>query len=168
MATCNNTVSLISLLILSLVTTSLIVPSHAHGDSPQDFLDAQNKVRAEVGVCPLEWSPVLAECATNYTMKLASCGCEMVHSDGPYGENLAWCDSDLNATQAVEMWDGEKVDYDYENNCCAPEKMCGHYTQLVWRDSLEVGCAKVRCPGGGTLITCNYDPPGNYEGERPY
>merc|ERR1711970_1279230 len=47
--------------------------------------------------------------------------------------------------------------------------MIGHYTAIVWAGTTHVGCGKARCPGdGGDIITCNYFPPGNYEGERPY
>ena len=42
-------------------------------------------------------------------------------------------------------------------------------THIVWSSTRRVGCARVDCYGGrGVFITCNYDPPGNYIGERPY
>ncbi|GLT72516.1 hypothetical protein SLA2020_444430 [Shorea laevis] len=94
--------------------------------------------------------------------------CNLVHSGGPYGENLAWSSADLSGTAAVKMWVDEKADYDYNSNSCAAGKVCGHYTQVVWRNSVRLGCAKVRCNSGGTFIGCNYDPPGNYNGQRPY
>ncbi|KAM2731092.1 hypothetical protein EV2_034798 [Malus domestica] len=75
---------------------------------------------------------------------------------------------DMSGTAAVDLWVAEKADYSYESNSCAAGKVCGHYTQVVWRNSARVGCAKVRCSSGGTFIGCNYDPPGNYVGEKPY
>ncbi len=59
------------------------------------------------------------------------------------------------------------------SNSCAAGKQCGHYTQLVWRDTERVGCGVANCNnvdgfGAGNLWVCNYDPPGNYVGERPY
>jgi pathogenesis-related protein 1 len=74
----------------------------------------------------------------------------------------------MNGTEAVKLWVDEKPYYDYNSNSCVNGEMCGHYTQVVWRKSLRIGCAKVKCDNGGTFITCNYDPPGNYVGERPY
>ena len=57
----------------------------------------------------------------------------------------------------------------YEKFYCAAGKVCGHYTQVVWRDSTAIGCARVDCNnGGGVFITCNYNPPGNYVGRSPY
>jgi len=46
----------------------------------------------------------------------------------------------------------------------------GHYTQIMWDDTTEVGCAAQYCPGGignfssreSTLIVCHYAPQGNY------
>ncbi len=43
----------------------------------------------------------------------------------------------------------------------------GHYTQLVWRGTRDVGCAKVFC-SGYMIVVCNYNPPGNVLGLRPY
>ncbi|KAJ6759314.1 hypothetical protein OIU74_025899 [Salix koriyanagi] len=49
------------------------------------------------------------------------------------------------------------------------DEECGHYTQIVWRETKRIGCARVDCFGGrGVFMTCNYDPPGNYIGEKPY
>ena len=45
--------------------------------------------------------------------------------------------------------------------------MCGHYTQIVWETTQKVGCAKIQCDGFD-LWVCNYDPPGNWVGEKPY
>ncbi|KAJ1396583.1 Ves allergen [Sesbania bispinosa] len=75
---------------------------------------------------------------------------------------------DMSGRDAVRLWVNEKADYDYNSNSCASGKQCGHYTQVVWKNTKRVGCAKVRCNNGGTFITCNYDPPGNYVGQRPY
>ena len=45
--------------------------------------------------------------------------------------------------------------------------MCGHYTQIVWKTTTEFGCAKSICEGNVTWV-CNYNPPSNWVGEKPY
>ncbi|KAL0412674.1 UNVERIFIED_CONTAM: Pathogenesis-related protein 1A [Sesamum radiatum] len=75
----------------------------------------------------------------------------MKHSDGPYGENLAKGSWDVNATEAVQMWLDEKKFYNVGSNTCVEGEMCGHYTQVVWRDTTHVGCAGPSARMGGRL-----------------
>ncbi|KAL5787950.1 hypothetical protein ACOSP7_004899 [Xanthoceras sorbifolium] len=129
--------------------------AHAQ-DSPQDYLDAHNAARSQVGVGPVTWDDQVAAYAQNYANQRIS-DCSLVHSDGSYGENIAMSSGDLSGTDAVQMWVNEMINYDYNSNSC-----------VVWRNSVRIGCAKVRCNTGGTFIGCNYDPPGNFIGELPY
>lgn len=65
----------------------------------------------------------------------------------------------------IQAWADEVVDYNYKKNTCAKDKLCGHYTQIVWRDTREVGCAKKNYTDGrwkGVIWVCRYSPPGNY------
>ncbi|XP_028797669.1 pathogenesis-related protein 1-like [Neltuma alba] len=136
-------------------------------DSPQDYVNAHNAARRQVGVGPISWDERVASYARNYLSRFKN-SCQMVHSGGPYGENLAWRYPDLTGTGAVKMWVDEKRFYDYNSNSCVGGE-CRHYTQVVWRNSVRLGCAKVKCDNNrGTLVSCNYDPPGNYIGQRPY
>ena len=40
--------------------------------------------------------------------------------------------------------------------------------QVVWAKSEYVGGGKTSCGTSGALITCNYWPQGNFNGEKPY
>ncbi|CAN1228951.1 Pathogenesis-related protein PR-1 [Linum grandiflorum] len=94
----------------------------------------QNAARAALKMPPLKWDARLARFAQRYANRRKR-DCALVHSGGPYGENIFW----------------------------------GSGTRIVWRRTKRVGCARVVCNGGsGVFMTCNYDPPGNYVGERPY
>nr|DAD36268.1 TPA_asm: hypothetical protein HUJ06_006908 [Nelumbo nucifera] len=155
----------ISLFIL-IMGLGLVHVSRAQ-DSPQDYLDAHNTARAEVGVDALIWNDKLAAYAQNYADQRVE-DCTLMHSGGPYGENLAGSSGSLSGTGAVNLWVGEKQYYDYSTNSCSDGQVCGHYTQVVWRNSLRVGCATVQCNNGGTFVICNYDPAGNVVGELPY
>ncbi|KAI3525509.1 hypothetical protein L1887_04352 [Cichorium endivia] len=137
-------------------------------NSPQDYVDAHNQARAEVGVGPMTWDSRVASFAQNYANQRRG-DCQLVHSqNSAYGENLAYASGlALTGVQAVNLWVGEKADYDYNLNTCAPGKICGHYTQVVWSDSVRLGCARVHCDNSAWFVTCNYDPPGNYVGSGP-
>ncbi len=67
----------------------------------------------------------------------------------------------------MDAWGNEKPDYFYAKNKCKPRKMCGHYTQIVWKTTKKVGCAKIICDEMDVWV-CNYDPPGNWIGQKPY
>ena len=64
----------------------------------------------------------------------------------------------------------------YSSNSCSG--VCGHYTQIVWRSTTEVGCGLRVCTTGSpfdshpgatwTMVVCDYRPPGNFRGQRPY
>ncbi|WP_051341192.1 pathogenesis-related family 1 protein [Azospirillum halopraeferens] len=141
-------------------------------DPPDRFegiVAAHNAVRAEVGVPPLEWSQDLADRAQGWADTLGRRGCAMEHSSGSgYGENLAWASgATMSPREVVERWAAERRHYDYAANACAPGEVCGHYTQVVWDSTRRVGCGKATC-GREEVWVCNYDPPGNIIGRKPY
>ncbi|XP_008798894.2 pathogenesis-related protein PRB1-2-like [Phoenix dactylifera] len=137
-------------------------------NSPEDFVSAHNAARAAVNVGPVSWDSTVAAYAQNYANQRIG-DCKLVHSGGPYGENLVGGPgAEVTAADAVKLWVGEKQWYNYNSNTCAAGKVCGHYTQVVWRASTSIGCARVKCSGGGIFITCNYKPAGNIVGQRPY
>jgi uncharacterized protein YkwD len=141
----------------------------------QAFVDAHNDARAAATppppapLPPMQWKDELAAFATDWAL-----GCVFEHSGGPYGENLALFSApSTTPADVVEAWASEVADYDYARKRCAPGAQCGHYTQVVWRDSTGVGCGVAACDGvigfgAGMLFVCSYDPPGNFIGQQPY
>ncbi|XP_011002583.1 PREDICTED: pathogenesis-related leaf protein 6-like [Populus euphratica] len=152
-------------LLFCLVGLALVHPSHAQ-NSPQDYLNAHNAARSQVTVANIIWDNTVAAYALNYSNSRIS-NCNLVHSNGPYGENLAKGSGSFTGTAAVNLWVAEKPYYDNASNSCVGGQ-CLHYTQVVWRNSVRVGCARVQCTNGWWFVSCNYDPPGNYIEERPY
>ncbi|XP_061958512.1 basic form of pathogenesis-related protein 1-like [Populus nigra] len=152
-------------LLVCLVSLALVHPSHAQ-NSQQDYLNAHNAARSQVTVANIIWDNTVAAYALNYANSRIS-NCDLVHSNGPYGENLAKGSGSFTGAAAVNLWVAEKPYYDYASNSCVGGQ-CLHYTQVVWRNSVRVGCARVKRTNGWWFVSCNYDPPGNYIGERPY
>jgi pathogenesis-related protein 1 len=134
----------------------------------QQMVDAHNAWRKRTGVPPLTWSPQLATYAQEWATKLARENKFEHRKNSPYGENLAWAGGQqLSPERVVTMWGEEVKDYNYTSNSCKPGKMCGHYTQVVWRNTKQVGCGMAR-GNGKEVWVCNYNPPGNYVGQKPY
>ena len=47
----------------------------------------------------------------------------------------------------------------------------GHYTQMVWQNTREIGCGTAPPGAGGlpySILVCRYDTSGNYPGQLPY
>jgi uncharacterized protein YkwD len=130
------------------------------------LLAAHNAVRAQHHLRPLNWSDKLAQVARDWAETLLSKDEFFHRPQGKYGENLfrQW-GAPATPEQVVKAWAVEAEDYNYRTNTCS--KACGHYTQIVWRDTTKVGCAFARVPGREVWV-CNYDPRGNYVGDRPY
>jgi uncharacterized protein YkwD len=133
---------------------------------------AHNQIRGEVDtgepIPDLTWSPQLAEVAQAYADVLAGQGCDLVHSGNDYGENLFWGSATYSPADVVGAWASEIECFTYTEFPEACGCTCGHYTQIVWRNTTSVGCGIGACPGGGEVWVCNYDPPGNFIGQLPY
>ena len=152
--------------------------------NPGEIVAAHNKWRAEVGAPPLRWSAEVAASAAQWAERLQGRGCDAAHSPQDQrpgmGENLFWASAnmgsegnslqDIPSAQVVESWGSEKQWYDATaNSCRAPaNESCGHYTQVVWSKTEEVGCAAVVCADKAQVWVCQYKPAGNFNGERPF
>ena len=134
----------------------------------QQYLIPHNTIRAKLGLPPLKWSKKLANYASWWAHQRQR-DCALIHSNSNYGENLFWgSGKDWKPGNAVEAWAAEKSYYSHNTNSCTQNKDCLHYTQIIWSQSLNVGCAKVTCSSKDTFITCNYDPHGNVIGQKPF
>ncbi|TKW31499.1 hypothetical protein SEVIR_2G110000v4 [Setaria viridis] len=155
------------------VAAAAAVAPCAAQNTAQDFVNLHNSPRADVGVVIVTWNATVAAYAQNYATQRAAGDCRLVHSGGPYGENLFWGSAGYAwaASDAVGSWVAEKQYYNHATNTCSapPGKSCGHYTQVVWRASTALGCARAVCSNNaGVFIVCNYSPPGNIVGQSPY
>ena len=134
------------------------------------IMERHNFWRADVGVQEkLVWSEEMAKLAADWAKKLKQKKCGFEHRpDNKFGENLFMGTTGyFGPDDVVDSWASEKEDYNYDRIKCRPGKMCGHYTQIVWQTTTKVGCAKIECDGYDIWV-CNYDPPGNWVGEKPY
>jgi uncharacterized protein YkwD len=140
--------------------------------SPSDadqLLTLHNQYRAEVGTAPLQWDASLQASAQQWADQMLATGSRDHDASiqGQIGENLYWDASSatgqpaakLEAASAPRSWYGEKG------------YLGGHYTQMVWKDTTNVGCgvaAKSERQGdmenNTQVVVCRYSPPGNTGG----
>jgi len=140
----------------------------------QQLLRRHNKVRGDVGVGSVTWSKKLAIYAQEWANQLASTNCKLKHRPNSgkwkqeYGENLFMgVAGNYGVADAVKVWESETKYYRGEPLNASNWYDSGHYTQMVWKNSKEIGCAKVEC-NDNIIVVCNYDPPGNILGQKPY
>ena len=135
--------------------------AHAEPLTPvmQAVLDAHNAYRAKHCVPPLTWSVQLASSAQQWANR-----CDFNHDDhSPHGENLFWGTSGAYSPQAaVAAWYEEIADYNFSRPDFSEQ--AGHFTQVVWRGSKQLGCGMATCRGNHFWV-CRYSPPGNVTGQ---
>jgi uncharacterized protein YkwD len=140
-------------------------PQPALSSVAQAMVDQHNAARARHCVAPLAWSPQLAAVAQKWANNLRDHDCAFEHSHGQYGENLAAGTTGyMDPVAVVAMWYGEIKDYSYDHPGFS--MTTGHFTQVVWKGTTQVGCGMSQCKGMDVWV-CEYDPPGNWEGQYP-
>jgi uncharacterized protein YkwD len=134
------------------------VPSYTnHQQFQSAILNSTNTYRAEYNASAVSWNTTLANFAAHY---LETSNCVFAHSGGPYGENLA--EGYANATASVEAWGNEAAKYNFNNPGFS--ETTGHFTQLVWQNTTDTGCACRLCGRKGWYVVCEYWPRGNVIG----
>jgi pathogenesis-related protein 1 len=172
----------VSLLVASAAVGTVVVTAGRAGSRADGFTRAQadelvrahNAWRQRAGVLSLRWAADLAARAQARAEYLAAHGCLIEHGLLPedVGENLYHA-GPLHAegrkdelfavtpAQVVDTWGAESADYSAAQDTCARNRQCGHYTQIVWTITEEVGCGMSVCPTLGQVWVCNYRPKGN-------
>lgn len=136
------------------------VPPQQDNSGARSALSLHNQYRSRHGAGALSWSTELEKVAQDWANKLARENCAMYHSNHPSGENLGRGYRSIN--DAVTAWYEEEELYNYNNPGFS--SATGHFTQVVWKGTKNLGCAIATCSNGRKIYSCNYDPPGNYRG----
>lgn len=136
----------------------------------QQILDAHNKYRCMHGVPPLKWNIAIEANAKSWASET---GGKMKHSSWEarkktngfkmLGENLAWGSNQVTSATCAEFvkgWYSEIKNTDGSKGLVTGFGMStGHYTQVVWKGSTDLGCAVEK-----HLLVCQYGEAGNMGG----
>ncbi|ALC40150.1 CG16995 [Drosophila busckii] len=126
----------------------------------QEVLKAHNVLRAEHGAAPLRLSSKLNQVAREWAQHLLAIKRMEHRQNSGYGENIYWSSgAKRTGADTVQSWYDEIKLYDWSRP--AFRSGTGHFTQLVWKDSTELGVG-LATRGNEMYVVCNYNPPGNY------
>lgn len=139
---------------------------------PDRILAEHNRERDRAGVPRLAWSDRLARDAHAWARQLAAEGWLRHGLPTEAGENLWMGSAGYYAPESmIGAFLEERRNYRHGTfpnvSRTGNWEDVGHYTQIVWRDTREVGCAVARNARNDFLV-CRYRPSGNWMGQRPF
>jgi uncharacterized protein YkwD len=150
------------ILVAGLVTSgcSLGAQEIIRSDVPaaEEMLALHNAKRRAHCAPDLAWSSELAAAAQAWANR-----CEFAHAprsvNPSQGENLARGTPEMGRPSFLfGRWYDEVRQYDFGSP--GFQKGTGHFTQIVWRGTRQVGCAVASCSGRNYWV-CRYAPAGN-------
>ena len=169
-------------LVIFIFLNAALYAEFIHFDT-KEMTKHHNKLRKHYNSPALVYSKKLEDAAKKWVSVLQKDGCRMVHSHGKvgnYGENIFWASpltriqtdskgkskrsskiQTITPTQVSQAWYNEVEFYNYETNSCKKGEMCGHYTQVIWDTTKEIGCAALSCDDKSQVWVCEYFPAGN-------
>ncbi|XP_014215368.1 uncharacterized protein LOC106644405 isoform X2 [Copidosoma floridanum] len=130
-------------------------------------LDMHNIYRSRHGVPPLRLSKQLCKASQEWANVLATRGRLEHRANIEYGENLycMWSSNPktvVTGDEPVNEWYAEETQHVYGKEPTTLKT--GHFTQVVWRDSIELGVGMARNRNGEVYVVVNYNPAGNFLG----
>jgi uncharacterized protein YkwD len=134
----------------------------------EEALAYHNELRAKHGCPPLKLNEKLCTIAQNYANELAAKNA-LQHStnqynDEPLGENLYYCSGfDVDPKTMTQSWYDEIQKYDFSSNNFI--KGTGHFTQVIWKSTTDVGFGRSKSRSGAYYGVANYYKAGNFQGE---
>ncbi|KAL7868343.1 hypothetical protein SRHO_G00097270 [Serrasalmus rhombeus] len=132
------------------------------------FLACHNEYRKKHGVPDVTLSKELCRTAQEWADHLLSIK-TLQHSETENGENVfySWSSTPANPTgpESVEQWYSEIKDYDFTKSGYQPKT--GHFTQVVWKASKEVGVG-LATDGNTVFVVGQYKPAGNITNAGQY
>jgi len=147
----------------------------------QQLVNYHNQKRAEVGNGNVSWSTQIAQYAQQRADQIARTK-QLAHlpqGQNPYGENLASGGSTgggvvYTVINACDGWYSEKAKMPRNARTMTIDlfnKGVGHYTQMVWKGSTQIGAGISQYQQGAftmTVVVCCYNPPGNVINQAIY
>ena len=164
---------IIIMMIMILIALSIIPPLFMQAYQTE-ITTCHNQYRSDInkGIAALKWSNDLASGAQQWADYLSSSN-KFEHSgNANTGENIWMGSPGASPTSMVQAWGAEKIFFKYgifpDVSTTGNWMDVGHYTQIIWRNTTDVGCGSASGSDGMDRFVCRYSPPGNFIGSPVY
>lgn len=133
----------------------------------KEALESHNQIRVLHAATKLKLNADLTRMAQEWAEHIADTN-KFEHSNNSYlgqslGENIAMrftsTGEELTGRQMTEQWYEEALNYNYNDDF---QQGKGHFAQIVWRTTREVGFGRAKALDGKWYAVANYYPAGNY------
>ena len=132
----------------------------------KDILYSHNFYRRRHQVDDLKWNSEIEAIAQEYSEKIIFSS-PLKRSSNTYkgeslGENLYVSKGGIgiNGKEITYVWYNEVDNYDFSSHSSKNNQISSHFTQLVWKETKEIGCGAT-CFDTYCGCICNYYPAGN-------
>ena len=137
-------------------------------------LEEHNRLRSLHGAPPLILNNELNQMAQNYAQVLAqkdvlehSKNRSLSGKPGAWvGENLYYYSAypvcEYKCGSMSRSWYDEIKDYDFQNGKSKNGGVVGHFTQVLWKDSTQLGIGVAKSSKNSVYVVGNYHPGGNF------
>ena len=127
-----------------------------------EAIKRHNILRACHNAQPMMFNCEILKISQDYAEKMPSGHSGTTFHDKWMGENLFWSTGmSLTGDYPVNRWYNEIVDYNFETGASSNGNAVGHFTQVVWKDSNELGIGYY-CKERSCCVVGNYFPGGNF------
>ncbi|NXH11125.1 CRIS2 protein, partial [Bucco capensis] len=146
--------------------------STTRADQQKVIVDRHNALRRGVkptasNMLKMVWSSEAAKNAQTWANKctISHSPADMRRTNVQCGENLFMASAPFPWSDAIQSWYKEEKDFKYGTGAKTPGAVIGHFTQLVWHNSHQIGCGVAYCPESKFkyFYVCQYCPTGNNE-----
>ncbi|KAJ7370393.1 hypothetical protein OS493_032570 [Desmophyllum pertusum] len=147
--------------VISIILANTLIAEAAIPPFKDQCMKWHNEYRNKHQADSVKWSDTLAKEAEDWANYLAN---ENKFEHKGAGENLYISGKptpEEPCTEATQLFYGEVKDYDFSKPGFSGET--GHFTQLVWKNTKEMGAAQVPRKDGRLIIVIRYSPAGNLD-----
>ena len=129
-------------------------------ESNKEALEKHNYYRKKHKVNELKLSEDLCRKAEKRIKDLIDNNTDYDEDDNDIGENLfIGSERKFDISDVCASWYNEKKNYDFKNDKC--QSGTGHFTQMIWKETEEVGFGYSKLKDGKFYFLALYCPAGN-------